>query len=364
MRADRIAPKTTVSINKTTARWIPFVVVALVVFLIASIANDIEYLDQFNFAKNPFAVLNHTYDSEIGSLFPFFGRSVIPASIIQGQICDCKFLSTTAALISSEAGRRKVKTMIRQNADSTYTVRFPGVADGTVVVSQPTRQELFYSARTSDESGYYRFGGGIWLPVLEKAYGTYRNSHQPLDRALVRFVKHAILEGRLTAESKLPSFGAAYGAFDDEACRVYTGHGMTHLSTASWELGDFGFGKDHLSARQVCSWFDRDRILAEIYAEQRAALTQAFNNQKIVLATTEGGTDLERWGIKSHHAYAVLNYDDDSQLLTLRDPLGSSAETEFKPGPDADFADGKLDGQFQILLVDFNRIFSRLSVES
>lgn len=353
-------PPSKPSTNKTL---VVLTVLLIVGFIVSSILSDIEYLDQFNISTGTFGSLPHTYDSTIGELFQSGKAGVNPESIIQGQICDCKFLSAVAALVASDTGRRKVMEMIRDNHNGTYTVSFVGVPE-PITVTAPTRQELFYSARTSNENGYYRFGNGIWLPVLEKAYGTYRNSHQTPDRALVRTIKHGLLEGRLSPESQIPSFGAAYGAFDEEACRVLTGHQMMILPTVSWELGEFGLGHSHASNRQLRSWAGRGSVVKEMQAEQHQLLSIAAAQGRMIIATTEGGTNIQETGIRSHHAYAVLAYDPIRQVLTLRDPLGSSAEIEYKSGPGpTDRLDGIPDGQFQILLSEFNKTFSRLAVE-
>lgn len=339
-------------------------VFVLLGFLWFSIRNDIEHQDQFDFAKCPFGAMDHTYDSKVETLFPKGIDGILPSSVIQGQICDCKFLSTTIALAAFPAGRTQLLEMIHPNNDGSYTVTFRGAPNEPITVAEPTRQELYYSARTSDENGFYRFGNGVWLPVLEKAYGTYRNSHQLLDRAFIRVLKHGLLEGRFDACSKLPSLGAAYGAFDEEACRLYTGQPMKLLGTVSWEMGDFGIGKAHVSARQLRSWVLRAAVINEIYEEQNKALSEAFSASKLVIATTEGGTNVNETGIKSHHAYAVLGYSPTTQILTLRDPLGASVETEYRASSDSPVADGKLDGQFEISLEEFNKIFSKLAIQT
>lgn len=83
---------------------------------------------------------------------------------------------------------------------------------------------------------------GVWLPVLEKAYGQYRNEHQNYFDQIRRFCKHAILEGRLTANSDLPGFAVAYGATDDQAAVLLGCRPLTEYRTLSFECGEFGFG--------------------------------------------------------------------------------------------------------------------------
>ncbi|MFX8660774.1 hypothetical protein ABTM16_18905, partial [Acinetobacter baumannii] len=77
------------------------------------------------------------------------------------------------------------------------------------------------------------FQSGIWLPVLEKAYGQYRNAHQDVVSEFKRFCKHSIFELRPTCISELPSFGAAFGATDDEAAKLLTGKVMKEYPTFS-----------------------------------------------------------------------------------------------------------------------------------
>lgn len=328
----------------------------------ACILNDVEHEDEFNLANiGLFHQLQHTYDSRVDRLFPHGVDSVKPDAVIQGQICDCKFLATVVCLASTPAGREQIHSMIRDDNGDEYTVSFPG-ADGTIKLKQPNRQELYYSARTSNENGFYRFGNGTWLPVLEKAYGTYRNTHQSIDRLIIRTIKHAILECRFDPSSELPSFGAAYGAADNEACRILTGHEAVVVPTVSWEIGDSGVGQ--FGERKVRSWFSRNVVKKEIIAKQESLLMQISNSGKVVLGITGGLVDLSKFGLRSHHAYAILAYDRERQIITVRDPLGASVLREFPCGSsEPPTIDGALDGQFEMTLGQFNALFKELVCE-
>ncbi|MCG3084569.1 hypothetical protein, partial [Anoxybacillus sp. LAT27] len=61
-----------------------------------------------------------------------------------------------------------IANMIKDNADGSFTVTFPGAPDEPVTVTAPTEAEL----------GLFNAGGsyGTWASVLEKAYGKFRDN--------------------------------------------------------------------------------------------------------------------------------------------------------------------------------------------
>ncbi len=283
--------------------------------------------------------------------------SIRPDYVRQGQIYDCNFLAPLISFSANERGRVAILNMVRQLPDGTYLVTFPGAKNEPVHTGALTRREqsLYACAKLPDGTL-----AGLWLPVIEKAYGQYRNSHLNVADRTFKAVKHGIFDGRWTADAELPGFAASYGAADDEACRLLTGNGVKRMETASFEIGDYGLGKSYVTSRQIMSWFRRRQVLRNFEEEQNASLVSAPSDQPIAIATTELQALASEHGLRPGHAYAVLAYNPVSKQITLKDPF---AEGELINPATGRALDGKNDGIFSVSLQQFNHFFSRLRVE-
>jgi Calpain family cysteine protease len=116
---------------------------------------------------------------------PLFDHDVSARDVGQGNLGDCFFLASIAAV----AQRRPdlVRRAIHDNGDDTYTVHFKDRhADGSVHDVPVTVDDLlpmkgthpaFAEGRAGD-----RRGPEIWPAILEKAYAVYRGGYQVLDR--------------------------------------------------------------------------------------------------------------------------------------------------------------------------------------
>jgi hypothetical protein len=82
----------------------------------------------------------------------------------QGGVNSCWFLS--AAIQVARDDPKRIQDMITENKDGTYTVKFPQV-DRAITVRPPDPKEGFSTSN------------GVWMPVLEKAYGTYLADRGP-----------------------------------------------------------------------------------------------------------------------------------------------------------------------------------------
>lgn len=286
-------------------------------------------------------------------LFAMGLESLRPRNIEQGAIYDCRFLATVASLCASESGRRNLLSQIEARSDGSYSVYFPGV-NQTVVVSKLTPYELSLYAKVKDEDCR---NAGIWLAVLEKAYGQYRNQHQNLFDQVRRYCKHAIFEGRFSARSELPGFAAAYGATDDQAAVLLGSRPLIDYKTFSFECGEMGLGKDYVTLRQLSSWFNRDQVCREFAREQDLALRRASGNSLLGIATTELNGNCQAYGLMPGHAYGILGYYPAKRSLKLKDPFGRG---DFCRADSKKALDGINDGVFEIGLTDFNLLFSHL----
>jgi hypothetical protein len=293
------------------------------------------------------------------ALFTSGKQSIEATAVRQNGVYDCRFLAALASYAASDRGKDAIFNMVKIQKDGTYVVTFPNAPAAPIAVAPLSGLELRIYSRAVDRDG---FSAGVWVPVIEKAYGTYLNQNQTTEEKFFHTLRHGLMDGRWTPTPELPGFAASFGAKDERASRILTGHDMKQLWTVSMELGDFGLGKGYVTGRQVKSWFNRKQVVAEYFAEQDAALTDAFKNNRIVIATTGIQENAEAYGLMEHHAYAVIGYDSVAKKLLIRDVLNKS----YFVTPDTAwrFQESDLSKPFWIPLADFNNCFSGLSIEN
>lgn len=296
-------------------------------------------------------------DKPSTELFIDSSERLNPNFIKQGAVFDCRFLATVASMSATERGRKILLNSVSRQPNGNYLVNLVGVQKKVEVAPLSERERKLYASATSFDGRQ----GGCWLPILEKAYGTWRSETQDPWHIFLRTIKHFILDGRLTALPELPGFGASYGATDDSAARAFTGDDLQSFSTFSFDCGDFGLGKGYVTARQIESWFGREAVRQKYIDEQDKLLTNMQKDSLVCLATTELSTKARAYGLRSSHAYAVIGYQPKNKVITLKDPYGNG---DFKSTENGQCFDKVDDGVFQLSLYDFNELFSHLRVES
>lgn len=227
-------------------RLLPVVGVLALTLVIANLLYDIEYDDQ-DVTEHGLHILQWAFPPRyIGSkesartpLFPNGPASVEPTYIRQGLVYDCNFLATVASFVNLPGAREKLMRMIQPQSDGGYVVTFPGAVAAPVKISALSPDELAYYASAQSNDGK---SAGLWLPVLEKAYGEYRIEHQSLIEHAWHCFRHGVLEARWTSTPAFPGFGASFGARDNLAANLLTGHDVREFATADYELGDYSVG--------------------------------------------------------------------------------------------------------------------------
>lgn len=344
-------------------KWIlPAICVGAVSVFIVNLLYDVE-IDSNDVTTNGLRIFAWAFTpykpdtSHVNAREPLFTSgvaSISPTYIRQGKISDCNFLATIASYINRGGGRRQILNMIRPQPDGGYVVSFPGAPSEPVKIAALSPTELSYYAFTRDDAGA---STGLWLPVLEKAYGQYRIQHQTLFEHGWRCLKHGILEGRFTSTPLYPGCGASFGAKDNVASALMTGHDTTEFATTDFELGEFGLGKKYATARQLMGWFRRAKVAQAFFNEQNGSLLDVSAGRAIATATTEQSTNCTKVGLRNKHAYSVIGYDCVKKQVHLYDPYGNT---------DYDSEDGqviKRSGNVILSLEDFNKYFSHLNVE-
>ncbi|HEY9678435.1 MAG TPA: C2 family cysteine protease [Drouetiella sp.] len=355
-------PSLAVSRGKKLRKWIfPLACVVATALFVTNLLYDVE-CDSQDITQNGTNIFFWNYkklpdiskENARAPLFASGAQSVNASFIQQGSLCDCNYLATVASFISQPSGAKKITQMIAKQPDGGYIVTFPGAPTQPVKIAALDPIELTYYAHARDKNGELT---GLWLPVLEKAYGEYRVTHQDLPEQMWRSIKHGLLEGRWTSAPLHTGCAASFGAKDSVATALFTGHNAADLATTGFELGEFGIGKAYVTPRQVMGWFRRAKISDSFINEQNATLLDVTTGKAIATATTEQSTKCLEVGLRNKHAYSVTGYDCVKKQIYLYDPYGNT---------DYDSEDGKVikrSGNFILTLEDFNKYFSHLHIE-
>lgn len=177
-------------------------------------------------------------------------------AIRQGHAGTCSLISTLGSMISQGRGA-ELEQMMHDNEDGTYTVTFPG--RDPITVNRPTSAEIAFGASSGSN--------GMWLIVMEKAYGQLRDEDDDTE----------------------VDFDAAEGS-REEAIETLTGHEVDGDET---------------------EWTDEDTT--------HEKLQEHLTNGDIVTIGQAGSNDA---GIVKSHAYTVVRYDPATRMVTLRNPWG------------------------------------------
>lgn len=279
-------------------------------------------------------------------------ESIAFAAVQQRHIPTCEFMDVVADLAKYNPG--VILNAIKQNSDGTYTVTFPGAKDDPVTVQAPTDAELGIGARINEY--------GMWVTILEKAYGQYCQTHKS--------TVHGDLGG-----GSLPQEGGGTAEFEMKVpISLMTGHQQTvytfrpNMPLVTGNPTDFvpdgvNVIKSNLEPVDGDNAEQAKKDNAENMQKVAAALTDALAKGKVLTTGTDataedGHTDIfgqndPDGGYYSQHAYSVLEFDPhqgpDGGTVTLRNPWG---------GPDGP------KGLFHLSLEQFMRNFIFLEVET
>jgi Ca2+-binding EF-hand superfamily protein len=243
-------------------------------------------------------------------LFPKGIESIRPDHIEQGEIGDCYFLAAVASLANTPSGKKQILNMIKENANGTFTVSFPGKKPVTII--SPTDMELSLYSNCGQD--------GMWLSVLEKGYA------------------------QLTNQSSLIPLLERSNPYDK------IGNGALLMA-----------GVGAVSGKST----DTDVLLITSLETLRNKLKMAVAKQRVVTAGinkslnpwNEGRTDN---GLPMAHAYSVLDYNAKTDEITIRNPWGSTEVTNASGGT----RDGVNDGTFKMPLTEFKATYSMITYQA
>ncbi|HIA52138.1 MAG TPA: hypothetical protein EYN91_08650 [Candidatus Melainabacteria bacterium] len=246
-------------------------------------------------------------------------QKISPNAIDQDYIPNCFFQAALASLADTEKGRRQIECMISRNADGSRTVRFPG-ADKDVVI---TKEELEESASSNRAD---------WAKTIETAFLKYNSDGV---RSFLSLEGVGPL-GRIRTTR--------------EAIKLLTGDSVGVSQFTFSDVGSlrFSFGK----------------ISKENVEEQ---LKWGVENQSVMTAGTNWkGTRLigehDSSPAADMHVYSVLDYDEKSRELTLRNPWGHHDGVFERMGDTIDGITAMPNGCLKMSLDTFYEKFSDLNV--
>jgi hypothetical protein len=222
--------------------------------------------------------------------------------LAQGSLADCYLISTIGSAVHHHPAA--VRDMIKQRPDGSYDVTFldgdsirvPVLTDGMIVLGSSAGKQ------------------GLWLNVLETAYGEHRLAAQ----------------GR---KLDLPEDQLNYG-YPDRVMRLLTGRPGTTVAVQPENA-------------------DKLRQLLGACVQSKALLVAMVRKNARVPP-----------GLMANHAYTVLDFDPRADRVKIWNPYG--ANCNFKPSYSLEIpAPAGLEhgypienGVFEVPLADFSRIYS------
>jgi hypothetical protein len=246
-------------------------------------------------------------------------RNLFPQSLPSLDSCrqtgmgDCFFFAVVGAMVYQNPSA--VKAMLTPSPDASTTVAF---GDGHSVHVAPLTDAQI---ALSDTAGT----NGLWLPVLENAYGKLR------------------LEARqANTEVKPDTDAIAHGGDCADVIRKLTGCQPINIAFAR--------------ARGLRGGANLTNII-------RQDLTAALREHRLATAFTQSNSvQTLPPGLNNDHAYAVLGFNDTTGLVHLWNPHRNNFTPRGSDGPQYGYLTKA--GQFDIPLSDLLQVFSGVTIET
>ena len=236
----------------------------------------------------------------------FGSKKIGIEGISQGHLGNCFFVSMVGNLAFQNPDA--IKDMIKPDEGGSNKVLFP---DGRAVrINKLPDAVIALGSRTGNQ--------GTWINVLEEAYGEVYSSANPGDVAAIGLDR------------------ISRGGNIGETISLLTGH---KSDTIAWKSG-----------------------LPEDLLNIRYLLGKGVKNKSLMGAGIPVDLKKPPPAIVVGHAYAILDYDEKKDVITLWNPHGN----DFKPmGPEG-FINGyeTKGGVFRLSSRDFSYLFNHLFVET
>lgn len=256
----------------------------------------------------------------------------------QGPLGDCYFVAVVGAAVVRDAD--SVRRMINPCGEGSFSVVF---GNGKEVKVEPlTDAEL---ALTSSAGA-----GGLWLSILEKAYGSIRTESLPEDK-----------------QSESATDAIAHGGSSVSTIRLLTGHTTDRIGfrprTPRPTTGAPATKPGSAVPAAPVSLDPAliEKHLAEALPKVRTHLVESLGDRRLVAAGTPKDGKMPP-GVNGNHAYAVLGYDPDHDTVDLWNPHGNTFRPKGTPGLENGYPTAG--GRFTMPLEELGRVFNGIVFET
>lgn len=236
----------------------------------------------------------------------------------QGRLGDCFLLAGLGTM--AHCYPERLKQMIEPTTDGQIAVTFG--SGQRVVLPPPTDAEIVIGAETGND--------GVWANVFEKAIG------------------QLYLERQTTKKHVTPFSIIGVGGTPNTPLSFLTGHRCKRL-------GCEDFQKEGLLQGEA-----REARLKDI----RQQLTATLKAGRVIVGGTApiSGQQVKVPGLYYNHSYGVLNYDEQTDLVTFWNPFGN----KFTPKGPASLKHGyqTSHGRFEVPLPEAVMWFGSFSIET
>lgn len=239
-------------------------------------------------------------------------------SLEQGNLGDCFCLAPLGAMLGSRPA--EVARMFAMSGDGRVSVTLGG--GRVLTVPLPTDAERALMAGTD--------GSGIWANCYEKAVGQMKRKEDDTEHP---------------TELSVVTRGGSAGTM----LSILTGHEIERASCVPF--------RDKKITEEA-----RKKLLEEI--RRQMTTTQAAG--RLICGGTASGKTADGHrppGIRGPHAYAILHYDEKTDIVTLWDPHGD----DYKPAAEpAGIANGyaRSEGRLNVPLTELVQWFGGFSFET
>ncbi len=265
----------------------------------------------------------------------------------QGPLGDCYFISVVGAAVVRDPA--SVMRMISSTPDGSYLVTFGDGRSATVPPLTDAEMALTSSAGQN----------GLWLPILEKAFGSLRTEALPEEK-----------------QSESATDAIAHGGSAAATIRLLTGHttdritfrprsvrapAKTDTTAPAPAKTDAPPAKPGATTPPPVDPALLDKHLEETLPKVREHLTASLRDRRLVAAGTPKDGTMPP-GVNPSHAYAVLEYNADADTVHLWNPHGNTFKPKGEPGLQHGYP--TTGGHFWMPLNDFGHVFNGISFET
>lgn len=274
--------------------------------------QDLERMSDPKFSDRAQRTLDQLAKKEsVAELFP--KHRIDPTTILQGALVDSKFTATLAALAATPEGDKRIKKMIKVNADDSYTVTFPGDPRHPIQVWELTLRDKIIGSSCAD--------GRLFVTLLERAYELHRQMMQ-------------ITEGRLGLEK--------------DPFELLTGKAAIKLSTKRNSLLSIS-SQDMRNRQIILQALKSYKTVTLAIVDDQCAETSGYVIRRRIAERQARGFQL-----RSKHTYALIDYNENTRMVTVCDASKSAIKDQ----------NGTVQGEINIQLSELERCFSEISIEA